>query len=315
LARELIDAAAESKAEYIKFQTYKTDSLVTRVAKLAKYQANSSRQLVTQYELLKKYEMSDEMHLEVIAYCNKKGIKFLSTGFDIPSVDYLISKGVEKIKIPSGEITNLPLVRHIGGAGKKIILSSGMATFGEVENAIGVLLLAGAQRSDITLLHCTSEYPAEMSGVNLKAMTSMGMAFGVDVGYSDHTLGSEVSIAAVAIGAKLIEKHFTISNSLEGPDHAASIEPDQLREMISSIRNIEIALGDGVKKPTNQEILNGLTSRKSIVAAENIQAGEVFTDKNLTTKRPGSGLSPMRWDDVMGTRASRNFSADEMIVI
>ncbi|MDA0911226.1 MAG: N-acetylneuraminate synthase family protein, partial [Proteobacteria bacterium] len=250
---------------------------------------------------------------ELIAYCATRNIEFFSTGFDIESVDFLISLGIKHFKIPSGEITNLPYLRHIGQLSKSVIISTGMATLGDIEAAINVLEQAGTPRSLITVLHCTSEYPTPMSEVNLHAMQSMQAAFGIATGYSDHTAGIEVSIAAAALGATVIEKHFTLNKNLPGPDHKASLEPDELKAMVSSIRNIEIALGDGIKRLTSGEALNKAVARKSLVASKAIKAGEVFSVENITTKRPGIGISPMNWDTVIGSKAVRDFMAEELI--
>jgi N,N'-diacetyllegionaminate synthase len=253
------------------------------------------------------------MHHELIAHCAARNIGFFSTGFDIESVDLLVSLGQDHFKIPSGEITNLPYLRHIGGLGKAIIFSTGMATMGEIEAAIDVLEQAGTQRANITVLHCTTEYPTPMDEVNLRAMQSIHTAFGVAVGYSDHTSGIEVAIAAVALGACVIEKHFTLDRNLPGPDHKASLEPQELKSMIAAIRNIEIALGDGIKRLTPSEVRNKPIARKSLVANRAIKVGEVFSAQNITAKRPGTGISPMRWDEFIGQVAQRNYQADELI--
>jgi len=253
------------------------------------------------------------MHHELIAHCRQRGIGFFSTGFDIESVDLLRSLGQELFKIPSGEITNLPYLRHIGRLGKDVILSTGMTTLGEVSEAIDVLTDAGTGREQITLLHCTTEYPAPMDEVNLRAMQSLRAAFGVPVGYSDHTRGIEIPVAAVALGASVIEKHFTLDRNLPGPDHQASLEPPELRAMVSAIRNVERALGDGIKRPTASELRNRPVARKSIVARVSIARGELFSADNLDTKRPGTGLSPMLWDQVVGKVARRDFSPDEPV--
>jgi N,N'-diacetyllegionaminate synthase len=263
--------------------------------------------------MLQRLELSEAMHHELIEHCACRQIGFFSTGFDIESVDMLVRLGQEQFKIPSGEITNLPYLRHIGQLGKKIILSAGMATLGEIEAAIDVLEQAGTPRGMLTVLHCTTEYPTPMAEVNLRAMQSLHTAFGVDVGYSDHTQGIEVAIAAVAMGASVIEKHFTLDRTLPGPDHQASLEPVELRAMVAAIRNIEAALGDGIKRLTPSEARNKPVARKSLAACREIKAGEVFTVENLTTKRPGSGISPMRWDEFLGKKAQRDFAVDELI--
>jgi N,N'-diacetyllegionaminate synthase len=263
--------------------------------------------------MLQRLELTEAMHHELIRHCANRNIGFLSTGFDIECVDLLIRLGQEQFKIPSGEITNLPYLRHIGQLGKKIILSTGMASLGDIEAAIKVLEEAGTPRCLLTVLHCTTEYPTPMTEVNLRAMQSLSAAFSVDVGYSDHTLGFEVAIAAVAMGASVIEKHFTLDRTLPGPDHQASLEPLELSDMVAAIRNIEVALGDGIKRVTPSEAINKPVVRKSLVASRPIKAGEIFTAENLTSKRPGTGISPMRWDDFLGKKALRDFAADELI--
>ena len=313
LARELIDVAAEAGADFVKFQTFTADAISTTHAKKADYQNDTTDVDESQYDMIKRLELTRDMHEVLIQHCNSRGIQFFSTGFDIESIDLLMSLGQDCIKIPSGEITNLPYLRHIGGLGKTVIFSTGMATLGEIEAAIEVLEQAGTLRSKITVLHCTTEYPTPMAEVNLSAMQNIHSAFGVSVGYSDHTSGIEVAIAAVALGALVIEKHFTLDRNLPGPDHKASLEPKELKAMVAAIRNIEVALGDGLKRITPSETKNKPIVRKSLVAMQDIIKGEVFTEKNLTTKRPGTGISPMRWDEVIGRKAHRNFSEDELI--
>lgn len=314
LAKRLIDVAAGAGADIVKFQTFNADRLVTRTAKKADYQNQATGSKESQHEMLCCLELTYEMHKELIAHCAACNIEFFSTGFDIESVDLLVSLGQDHFKIPSGEITNLPYLRHIGRLGKKaIILSTGMATLGEIEAAIDVLEQAGTPRANMTVLHCTTEYPTPMAEVNLRALQSIHTAFGVAVGYSDHTPGIEVAIAAVAMGATVIEKHFTLNRNLPGPDHKASLEPEELKAMISAIRNIEIALGDGIKRLTPSEARNKPIARKSLVASRAIRVGEVFSAQNITAKRPGTGISPMRWDEIIGHVAPRNFSADELI--
>jgi N,N'-diacetyllegionaminate synthase len=313
LAKQLIDAAAESGADLVKFQTFNADRLVTRTAKKAGYQNQATDSKESQYEMLRRLELSAEMHNELIAHCAARQIGFLSTGFDIESVDLLVSLGQNQFKIPSGEITNLPYLRHIGRLGKVIILSTGMATMDEIEAAIEVLEEAGTHRANITVLHCTTEYPTPMAEVNLCAMQSIHTVFDVAVGYSDHTSGIEVAIAAVALGASVIEKHFTLDRNLPGPDHKASLEPEELKAMVAAIRNIEVALGDGIKRLTPSETKNKPIVRKSLVASQTIKAGEAFSAQNITTKRPGTGISPMRWDEIIGCIAPRDFSVDELI--
>ena len=313
LAKQLIDVAADAGADLVKFQTFSADRLATRQAKKADYQNITKGNAETQHDMLSRLELSPEMHHELITYCNTRNISFFSTGFDIESVDFLISLGINHFKIPSGEITNLPYLRHIGQFGKSVILSTGMSILGDIEAAIDVLEQAGTTRSLITVLHCTTEYPAPMAEVNLRTMQSMQEAFGVAVGYSDHTAGIEVAIAAVALGAIVIEKHFTLDKNLPGPDHKASLEPDELKAMVLAIRNIEIALGDGIKRLTPSEARNKSVVRKSLVASKAIKAGEILSAENITTKRPGTGISPMTWDAVMGRKAVRDFAEDELI--
>ena len=315
LAKRLIDVAADAGADLVKFQTFSADHLATRQAKKADYQCVTTGSAETQHQMLSRLELSANMHHELIAYCATRKIGFFSTGFDIESVDFLISLGINHFKIPSGEITNLPYLHHIGQFSKPVIISTGMATMGDIEAAIDVLEQAGTVRSLITALHCTTEYPTPMAEVNLRAMQSMQAAFGVAVGYSDHTAGIEVAIAAVALGATVIEKHFTLDKNLPGPDHKASLEPDELKAMVSAIRNIEIALGDGIKRLTPSEARNKPVARKSLVASKVIKVGEVLSAENITTKRPGTGISPMNWDAVMGRKAVRCFAEDELIEI
>jgi N,N'-diacetyllegionaminate synthase len=313
LAKKLISAAKDAGADYVKFQTFISEYLVTSTAEKASYQKETTRASESQYEMIRKLELSRKNHETLIDECKKQGIRFFSTAFDEDSFDMLVSLGLDQVKIPSGELTNLPLLRHMTKNGLPVMLSTGMSNLGEVEAAIEVIEQAGTPRSRITVLHCTTEYPAPMEDVNLRAMLSMKSAFGVEVGYSDHTNGIAIPIAAVALGAKVIEKHFTIDRSLPGPDHKASLEPDELKEMISSIRNIEIALGDGIKRPSESEYKNRPIARKSIVAISSISKGDRFTSENIGTKRPGTGLSPMMWDRVLGQIAKRNFQNDELI--
>jgi len=313
LAKHLIDIAADAGADLVKFQTFSADRQVIRSAEKAEYQKSTTDKSESQYAMLKRLELTEAMHHELMLHCASRQIGFFSTGFDIESVDFLHKLGQKRFKIPSGEITNLPYLRHIGQLGKRIILSTGMATLGEIEAAIGVLESAGTPRNHITVLHCTSEYPTPMCEVNLRAMQNIKSALGVEVGYSDHTRGIEVAIAAVAMGACAIEKHFTLDRGLPGPDHQASLEPAELRAMVSAIRNIEVALGDGVKRITPSEAKNISLVRKSIVAKCSIKAGESFTSVNITTKRPGNGVSPMRWDEFLGKNANRDFETDDLI--
>jgi|TARA_B110001469_G_C9643597_1_gene324431 N,N'-diacetyllegionaminate synthase len=314
IARKLIAEAANAGADLIKFQSFLASESISKTAPKAQYQIETTGASESQYEMVKKLELSREDHVLLLEECNQHGIGFFSTAFDKQSFDLLDSLGcLELIKIPSGELTNLPLLRYMVRLGKPVLLSTGMATLGEIEAAIDVIIQSGTARELITVLHCTTEYPAPMNEVNLLAMKTMSRAFGLDVGYSDHTQGIEVAIAAVAIGAVVIEKHFTLSRAMSGPDHGASLEPKELKKMVGSIRNIEIAIGDGIKKPTPSELNNKLVARKSIVARCTIQCGEAFTKENLATKRPGTGITPMLWDEVLGKLAIRNFSTDEAI--
>jgi N,N'-diacetyllegionaminate synthase len=315
LAKQLIEVAANAGADLVKFQTFNANRQVTRNAKKAEYQIRRTDINESQYEMLRRLELTEAMHHELIAYCAQLNIGFFSTCFDIESVDFLTSLGQEHFKVPSGEITNLPYLRHIGQLHKKVIISTGMSTLADIEAAIYALEKAGTPRHNMTVLHCTTEYPTAMSEVNLRAMQSIHSAFGVAVGYSDHTPGIEVAIAAVAMGATVIEKHFTLNRNLPGPDHKASLEPKELIAMVSAIRNIEIAFGDGIKRPTSNENKNKLISRKSLVASRFIQAGEIFNELNTTAKRPGTGISPMRWDEIMGRPALRDFAKDDLIEI
>jgi len=313
LARKLIDVAAEAGADFVKFQTFSADRQVTRVAKKAGYQTQTTDKNESQYEMLRRLELSTEMHNELITHCAERNIGFLSTGFDIESIDLLVELGLNRFKIPSGEITNLPYLRHIGRLGKAVIMSTGMATMSEIKAAMDVLEQAGTPRASITVLHCTTEYPTHMADVNLHAMQSIQAAFDVAVGYSDHTSGIGVAVAAVALGASIIEKHFTLDRNLRGPDHKASLEPDELKALVTAIRNIELAMGDGIKRPSSSEDKNKPFVRKSLVASRSIGSGELFTDENITAKRPGSGVSPMRLDQVLGQVAQKNYEKDELI--
>lgn len=313
LARRLVDAAAAARADVVKFQTFSAKRLVTPTARKADYQAQTSGANETQGAMLARLELTRQDHEALIAHCRTSQIRFFSTGFDIESVDLLVELGLEQFKVPSGEITNLPYLRHVGGLGRPVILSTGMATMDEIDAALSALERAGTPRERITVLHCTTEYPTPFGDVNLRAMLTIRDTFGVAVGYSDHTTGVEVAIAAVALGATMIEKHFTLDRNLPGPDHKASLEPDELKAMVAAIRNIEQALGDGIKRPTVVEIKNREAARKSVVASRTILAGEIFSESNLAVKRPGTGLSPMRWDDVVGRKAARSFMPDESI--
>jgi len=313
LAYKLVDAAILAGADAVKFQTAIPDLVATNYAQKADYQKKKSKLGESQLEMIRKIHFPIKTYELIKTYCNDKKTIFLSSAFDLISLDYLENLGLLYHKIPSGEITNLPFLKQIGTYNKPIILSTGMATLGEIEIAIQVLEQAGTTRKKITVLHCTSEYPAPMAEVNLRAMQSISKAFGVAVGYSDHTPGIEVAIASVAMGASIIEKHFTLDHDFSGPDHRASLEPAEFKKMVSAIRNIEIALGDGIKCPTFGEIKNKLLVRKSLVASRLIKAGETFTTENLTSKRPGTGISPMHLDEVVGKKASHDFLEDELI--
>jgi N,N'-diacetyllegionaminate synthase len=313
MARQLIEVAAYSGADFVKFQTFKADRLATRQAVKADYQRQLTAENESQYDMIHRLELTPEMHVELIEHCRHQGIRFLSTGFDIESLDLLAGFGVPLFKIPSGEITNLPYLQHIGRMRKPVILSTGMADMAEIGAALRELELAGTARQRITVLHCNTEYPTPMRDVNLRAMLSIRDVYGVEVGYSDHTRGVEVPIAAVALGATVIEKHFTLDRNLPGPDHQASLEPAELQAMVVAIRNVELALGDGVKRPSISESKNIQIVRKSLVAARPIRAGEPFTLDNLAVKRPGTGVSPMRLHEILRRVAPRDFAADELI--
>lgn len=313
IALDLIDTAADAGANFVKFQTFKSEQLVTATAEKALYQRNSEGISETQYEMLKRLELSFENHKVLIERCYEKNIGFLSSAFDLESLKFLLSLNLPYIKIPSGEINNLPYLREVGTARNKIILSTGMSNNDEITNAIEVLRKAGVGQERLVILHCNSEYPTPMQDVNLHAMVSLKEKFGNQVGYSDHTKGIEVPIAAVALGAIIVEKHFTISRNFEGPDHKASLEPGELAEMVRSIRNIEKAIGKKFKQPTPSEKANINAARKSIVAACPIKKGQQYTEKNLCIKRPGNGISPMRWDEVISLKANKDFQKDELI--
>lgn len=314
LAKKLIDAAAFAGVDYVKFQTFNSKKLVSKNTEKAIYQKhNTKNKSESQLTMLQKLELSKESHFELIDYCNSKNIKFLSTGFDLESIQFLNNLNLELFKIPSGEITNLPYLRIVGGLNKPVVLSTGMADMKEISEALNVIIDSGTKRKSITVLHCNTEYPTPMADVNLKAMINIKEKFKVNIGYSDHTLGIEIPIAAVALGARVIEKHFTLDKTLDGPDHKASLEPNELKSMVDAIRNIEIALGNGIKKPSESEKKNKVVARKSIVANKKIKKGEIFTEFNLTVKRPGNGISPMLWDEYIGKVALKDYSEDELI--
>jgi len=313
IAKKLIDVAVEAGADVVKFQTFKTENVISKYAQKAEYQKATTDVNESQFEMVKKLELDVKTHKELMSYCKQKNIMFLSTPFDHDSIELLNELGLEIFKVPSGEITNLPYLRHIGKLNKKVILSTGMADIGEIEDALDVVISSGTIKENIVVLHCNTEYPTPMEDVNLRAMVTIGRTFDIPYGYSDHTLGIEVPIAAVALGAKVIEKHFTLDKAMEGPDHKASLEPDELKAMIKAIRNIEVALGSSIKKPTKSELKNRDIAKKSIVAKLNIKKGEALTEENITVKRPGNGISPMRWDEIIGTIAQRDYKEDELI--
>ena len=313
-AKALIDKGAEAGVDFVKFQTFKAGNLVTKQAKRAAYQDKNTQDNDSQYEMLKKLELSETVHQELIDYCTKKGVQFLSTGFDFESLEFLAGLGITIAKIPSGEITNLPYLRKVATLFPEVILSTGMATITEIKDAVKVLTDNGVSKDKITILHCNTEYPTPMEDVNLKAMLHIQRELGVPVGYSDHTLGIEVPIAAVALGATVIEKHFTLDKTLPGPDHKASLEPEELKAMVMAIRNIEKAIGgSGLKEVSKSEAKNKPIARKSIVATKTIKKGDLFSAENLTVKRPGTGISPMQWDNVIGKTAKKDFEEDDLI--
>ncbi len=317
MAKQLVDKAVEAGVDYIKFQTFKASKLVTKSAKQAEYQQkNIGKEGDSQYQMLKKLELSPEDHEVLIAYCKERGIKFFSTAFDFDSIEYLHSLNLGLWKVPSGEVTNYPFLKRIAAYNEKTVLSTGMCDMQDVRNAVEALYKNGLSKENLILLHCNTEYPTPFEDVNLKAMDALKKEFGVEIGYSDHTKGIEVPIAAVALGTTVIEKHFTLDRALPGPDHKASLEPDELKAMVSAIRNIEKAVGgDGTKHVSESERKNIAIARKSIVAACDIKAGEIFTEENLTVKRPGSGISPMRWEEVLGQKAKKDFNEDELITL
>ena len=317
IAKRLIDKAAEAGVDMIKFQTFKSENIVSKTARQADYQKKNMGNAVddSQYNMLKKLELSEQDHQDLLCYCKEKGIQFFSTAFDLGSIDYLHSLQLGMWKIPSGEITNYPYIKKIAKYHEPVILSTGMCKMDDITAAMNVLLENGVERNQITILHCNTEYPTPYSDVNLLAMNQIRETFHVSVGYSDHTKGIEVPIAAVALGASIIEKHFTLDCNMEGPDHKASLEPDELKEMVTAIRHIELALGDGRKTVSASEAKNIVVARKSIIAACDIKKGEIFTEDNLTVKRPGNGISPMKWDEVIGQVAKHDFLEDELIEI
>ena len=313
IAEKMVDVAADAGADMVKFQTFRADHVLSKYAPKADYQKKFTDPDESQLEMIRKLELSYEDFRILFECCQKKEIGFLSTPADFESINFLAHLGIDTIKIASGEITNLPLLRKIGILGRKIIMSTGMANLAEIETALDILVQSGTEKCDITVLQCHTDYPTKMEDVNLKAMITLRKAFNVRVGYSDHTIGVTIPIAAVALGAKVIEKHFTLDRSMEGPDHHASLDPDQLKEMVVAIRNVKRALGDGIKKPTVSELKIKDIVRRSIVASAHIRKGELFTEKNLLVKRPGTGLSPMLWDHVIGKRAPKDFRDDSPI--
>ena len=313
LAKRLIEVAINSGADAVKFQTFNAGSLVSKNAQKADYQKQTTDATESQFDMIKNLELDVDVHKQLIDYCQEKNIMFLSTPFDHESIDLLSDLGLQIFKIPSGEITNLPYLRHIGSLGKKVILSTGMSNLKEVGDALNILIDAGTSKDNITVLHANTMYPTPMEDVNLNAMLTIQKEYGVAVGYSDHTLGIEVDIAAVAMGASVIEKHFTLDKTMNGPDHKASLEPEELKAMVGAIRNIEKAMGNGEKNLSPSESVNIDVVRKSIVASQNIKKGEVLTEKNIAVKRPGNGISPMRWDSVIGSIAAKNYNIDDLI--
>lgn len=313
IAKKLVDVAVKAGADAVKFQTFQVKNLLCEKTKKPEYQVRMTGGEETQYEMLRKLELSHEAHFELLDYCKTKGILFLSTPFDIESIEFLDRLGINILKIPSGEITNYPYLKRIGEKKKDVILSTGMSQMEEVKEAVRVLKENGAK--EVTILHCNTEYPTPMKDVNLLAMKTMEKELQLPVGYSDHTEGIEAAIGAAALGAAVIEKHFTLDKNMEGPDHKASLEPDELKEMVCSIRNIELALGDGKKITSESEKKNIEFVRKSIVASKKIEKGEAFSEDNITTKRPGYGVSPMRWNEVIGTKSDRDYEIDDMIML
>ena len=313
MAFQLIDAAVAAGADAVKFQTFKSEKVIAVNTPKAGYQKKATGSDESQLEMVKKLELDGMAHTILYQYSQLKGIQFLSSPFDLESIDLLCRLGLDIFKIPSGEITNLTYLRKLGTLKKRLILSTGMANLGEIEAALDVLVESGTSLGNITLLHCNTEYPTPLEDVNLKAMLTIGLAFGIAVGYSDHTLGIEVAVAAVALGAVVLEKHFTLDRTLPGPDHKASLEPDELKAMVQTIRNVEKALGDGIKRPSPSEVKNKPNVRKSLVAVQPIKKGELFSAENITAKRPGVGISPMRWDEVLGQVAQKDYGKDDLI--
>ena len=315
IAHKLIDAAVNAGADIIKFQTFKATNLATASAPKAQYQNLITPERESQQKMLKNLELSEESYYELKKHCEEANIEFLTTAFDLESLSFITKLNLKRFKIPSGEITNYPYLKNVGSSGLPIILSTGMSKLHEIREAIDVLVEFGTSKNDLTILHCTTEYPAPFKEVNLNAMQTILKTFGLNIGYSDHTEGIEVAIAAVALGAKVIEKHISLDNKMKGPDHKSSLEPSIFREMVKCIRNIEISFGDGIKKPSKSEMKNLGIVRKSLVARKYIKKGELFTEENLTTKRPGTGMDPMHWNKVIGTISSKDFNPDDLIYL
>mgnify|MGYP002834810418 CR=1 FL=1 len=315
MAKKLITEAKKAGADIVKFQSFKANELVTKVAAKADYQKRYTSENESQFQMLQKLELSDSDHRELYLECKKQGIEFLSTPFGNQSFDILRDLGIQRVKLSSGDLTNLPFIEYVAQHKLPIILSTGMANIGEIEAALEVIQKAGTPKKLITVLHCSTEYPTPMHEVNLRAMENIKKTFSVNIGYSDHTEGIEIPIASVALGATIIEKHFTLDRNLAGPDHKASLEPNKLSEMIKAIRRIELALGDGIKRPTTSEIKNIAIARKSIVAIKNIKKGDKFSSKNIGVKRPGTGISPHRWNEILGRAARQDFKIDDLIEI
>lgn len=315
LAKKMIEVAAQAGVDAVKFQSFTAENLVTKTAEKADYQKITTAKSESQFRMLKRLEIDVKAHHILIDHCKNNNVQFLSSPFDLDGIDLLNSLGLELFKIPSGEINNVPYLRKIGQLNKKIIFSSGMSNLSEIEFALDILTRNGTKKDNISVLHCNTEYPTPFEDVNLKAMITIKKAFHVEVGYSDHTPGIAVPIAAVALGATIIEKHFTLDKNMEGPDHKASLDPTELIEMVKSIRNIEKSIGDGIKRPSASELKNKNIVRKSIVAATDIKKGDIFTEQNLTVKRPGMGVSPIFWDNIIGKKSDADFKKDSLIVL
>jgi len=312
-ARKMVDAAAKAGADAVKFQTFMADALVSVFAPKAGYQVRATGKGEGQLDMIRRLELDQNAHERLIEHCHRRKIMFLSSPFDLGSIDRLSRLGMKLFKIPSGEITNLPYLRKIGSLRKKVILSTGMSTLREIKEAVAILSASGTNKNDITVLHCNTEYPTPYEDVNLRAMGTIRKELGVKVGYSDHTLGTEISVAAVALGACVIEKHFTLDRDMPGPDHRASLEPHELKALVHAVRHVSAGMGDGIKRPSSSEAKNISMARKHIVALDNIHKGDVLSERNITVKRCGSGLSAMQWDKVLGKTAKKHFKKDELI--